>query len=162
MLHVNSPSSQEQGIIVLEHIQCHSSIWLSGIWQPSPPPPPSPSSCPASWAVLPGTWLPELLGLLEVGSLGPHVSETLFFQVLRRQEPEARGGHTAKGHPHLAALLLPVLGHLPEHRAPAPALGAGPGSRQVSTAQSPGSAVGGRHSQLTLILLDVSTWDRKL
>lgn len=60
-------------------------------------------------------------------------AETLFFQVLWRQEPEARGGHTPKGHPHLVALLLPLLGHLPQHGAPAPAPEAGPGSRQVST-----------------------------
>lgn len=48
-----------------------------------------------------------------------------------RQEPEAGGHHPAAGDPHPAAVLLPLLGALHQHRADPPAHPAGPRGLQV-------------------------------
>nr|KAF6274263.1 solute carrier family 47 member 2 [Myotis myotis] len=50
---------------------------------------------------------------------------------LRQPQQEARGGHPAAGRAHPAALLLPLLGALPQHPAPAAAAPAGPGRVQA-------------------------------
>lgn len=50
---------------------------------------------------------------------------------IREPEPEARGGHPAKGDPGSPSLLLSLLGPLPQHPADPAALPAGPGRVQV-------------------------------
>lgn len=122
----------------------------------------------------PGSHSPSLSAPLEHGRLGSRacwkptalaLTETLFSQVLWRQEPEACGGHTPKGHSHLAALLLPLLGHLPQHRAPAPAVKAGPGSGQVRTCSegcTPSPTPRSKWLTFSADQLDASAWDQKL